>query len=513
SVSNNLESINRQLITETRSANLSFVQNLIAQGADINASEVDGSTALLWATYQQNLEMVSVLLNAGANPNLSNRYGISPLLQSSRTGDGDAAMALLNAGADPFRTRANLETPLMAAASTGLYEVVERLLEFGADVNATEPFQNQTALMWSAEAGHTEIVESLIAAGAEIDVLTRTYEELTLHRSESGRQWVGFSQGGMTAVMYATREGHTDTVRLLAEAGADISHANPDGVTALMLAVINDRLDTAATLINYGANPNDGSMYELIQLHDATLSAVVSGDSTRPRRFYENETSPTELLALMIDAGGDPNYVSAHSLHADSMANTYVVDNSAYKTALGNKDIAMLNVLLESGRVDANFIGEGESLPLNIIMAGAGRGGFIFFAGFGQTSVKRYPSQRGVNGSIELLLEYGADVTAASPVGDTPLHIAAQTNAVDMIHRFHNLGADLNLDNAAGFTPLDAAMGERAPNPGGRGGFGGFRGGPRPQPEAITVLRELMNLPTLPTPDSISPEVNLSSNG
>src|SRR4029077_13795415 len=86
---------------------------------------------------------------------------------------------------------------------------------------------------------------------------------------------------------------------------------------------------------------------------------------------------------------------------------------------------------------------------------------------------------------------------------ETALHAAAQTGTVAMIRLFAEHGAKLDVQNKAGFTPLDIAMGKGAPagGRGARGGGGappGRGGGPGgPQPQAIAALRELMGLPPL----------------
>jgi hypothetical protein len=146
--------------------------------------------------------------------------------------------------------------------------------------------------------------------------------------------------------------------------------------------------------------------------------------------------------------------------------------------------------------------------------------------GFGATpagfryQAERSPAEAGklVLEVVALRLDAGADVNAAGQNGDTALHTAAQTGNVPLIQLLAGRGAKLDAQNMNGFTPLDLAMGRRAPDanaaaagPPGRGGQGGGgrggRGGPggaapQPQLEAIAVLRQLMGLPPL-RPDEI----------
>ena len=97
--------------------------------------------------------------------------------------------------------------------------------------------------------------------------------------------------------MFAVREGHIDVVNALIDAGADLNAPNPDGLTALLMAVINDQLDLAVHLIDKGANPNDGSLYEAIQVHNRRTTET-NGDASRPRLcLHQNTLTPLDLIA------------------------------------------------------------------------------------------------------------------------------------------------------------------------------------------------------------------------
>ena len=101
------------------------VRALIAKKANVNIRGNDGSSALLWATYNDDVEMVRALIAAGAEVNAPNHYGITPLIQASRTGDAAVIDALLKAGADPRLNHPQGETPLMAASKTGRVDAVK----------------------------------------------------------------------------------------------------------------------------------------------------------------------------------------------------------------------------------------------------------------------------------------------------------------------------------------------------------------------------------------------------
>lgn len=487
-----------RLLAEIQRNNLGAVETLIEQGADVNVAGNDGSTPLLWAVYQHEFPIVEALLSAGADVNAMNRYGISPLLQAARSGDAESANALLDAGADPNAYDRSMEPTLMAASASGLTDVVTRMVNLGVDVNATELNQNQTALMWAAEQGHASVIGVLLNAGADPDMQSISIID-QLERTGDGHPLVGFPAGGMTALMFAARQGHADAIRALVEGGANPSIENEDGVTALILAVINDELDSASMLLDYGANPNDGSMYELVSLHNATLGSTIN-DPTRPRVYAVNTITPEELLVQMLEFGGDPNFISDHLIEAEGMGHGRYVNTSAFSSALSRQDVTMVRLMLESGKASPHTTGENLAPPLNVILATNTGGGGRRGRG-GPPPVNRYQVINDKQQTIDLLLDAGADVNQVSPEGDTPLHIAAQQNDVGMIDELVSRGADLNAANQYGFTPLDAAMGRLAPPSytAAQLNEAFFRAAPapRPQTQAIARLRELMELPPL----------------
>ncbi|MFZ9585349.1 MAG: ankyrin repeat domain-containing protein, partial [Pseudohongiellaceae bacterium] len=92
---------------------------LLAAGAEVNAAQPDGSTALLWAVYQVDEALVAALLQREADPALGNRFGATPLLEAAKLGHAGLIGQLLQAGAAPDSADADGQTPLMLVAGTG----------------------------------------------------------------------------------------------------------------------------------------------------------------------------------------------------------------------------------------------------------------------------------------------------------------------------------------------------------------------------------------------------------
>ena len=299
------------LAAAARTTDLDQARQLITAGADVNLPEPDGTTPLLWAVYNSSPELVQLLLDAGANPDIANRLAISPLLQASRNGDAGLIRALLASGASLSDNHPATEPALLAAARAGNPEAVQVLLDAGADANATEPLDQQTALMWAVAAGHHDVAKLLLEAGADPKLQARV-STLTKRKNAD------FPSGGFAALHWATRNGDQAMIKLLTGHGADINVRNGDSSTPMMLAIVNDRFDIAAQLLELGADPNDGSLYFVTEMRDATTDWRAR-DGTVFRADHPNELSALDLTRLLLEAGADPNKPFFGQMHNTSM--------------------------------------------------------------------------------------------------------------------------------------------------------------------------------------------------
>ena len=224
-----------RLIEAVKQEDVEAVRALLKQGANVNATERDGSSALHWAAQRNNLRLVNLLLDAGANSNAASRYHVSPLYLAALNGSAGIIERLLDAGVDPNSTAHEGQTALMTAALTGKAEAVRLLVTRGARVDDREPYRGQTALMWAASEGNAVAAELLIEAGADIRAT---------------------SSGGFTPLLFAVRNAHIDTTKTLLKHGANVNDAAPDGTTALGMATVNAYFELAAALLDQGADPN-----------------------------------------------------------------------------------------------------------------------------------------------------------------------------------------------------------------------------------------------------------------
>jgi ankyrin repeat protein len=154
------------------------VRALLKQGADVNAAQGDGMTALHWAAERGDAALAEMLLYAGANVAAMTRIGqYRPLHLASQAGSAPVVRALLQAGADPSaRTTTSGVTPLHLAAASGNAEAVTLLVDRGADVDAAESEWGQTPLMFAASYNRADAIGVLLRRGADPRVATKALD-------------------------------------------------------------------------------------------------------------------------------------------------------------------------------------------------------------------------------------------------------------------------------------------------------------------------------------------------
>ncbi len=337
------------------------VRQLVADGADVNTPQGDGTTALHWAAEKGDTEILEILLYGGANTEAVTRNGAyTPLHLASAVGMTGAIEILLDAGADVHHGSATGVTALHFGASSGSAETVRALLRHGADVDAQESVWGQTPLIFAAAGGRLEAVTALADAGADVALSTnvidvadmiaedveikarrdalkaiewgleladegyagtggredkqRAEEELgPLDVPDEERETLSFAQlmdkkGGMSALHHAAREGHEDVALELLARGADVNQTSGDLSTPLLVATINGFFDLAVTLLEHGADPNMGSVAGSAPLFAAiNLQWAATSWYPQPTAHRQQETSYLELMKAFLDAGADPN--------------------------------------------------------------------------------------------------------------------------------------------------------------------------------------------------------------
>jgi len=239
--------LDRQLCSAAKSGDESLVESLLEQGADPNAVDESGQTALMGAVFDSpggpsKTGIVELLLKRGADPNTRNPYGITALIFAAASPSPSASTnvkILIERGArvDDW---GNGVTALINAAWIGTPETLDALLAAGADPNAKIHAGDKNpsmmpALSVAARRGNPGMVQALLDAGAVVD-----------HQNGSGH----------TALMMAAEEGHLDVVEILLGVGADPELKCKDGLTARRHAAMNGHRAVAKRLKKAEAVPS-----------------------------------------------------------------------------------------------------------------------------------------------------------------------------------------------------------------------------------------------------------------
>jgi ankyrin repeat protein len=465
-----------RLAEAAKTSDRAAIRTLLSAHIDVNAPQVDGTTALHWAAHRDDVETASLLVRAGANVKAANRYGVTPLSLACTNGSAAMVELLLNAGADPNSALPGGETALMTAARTGKLAAVRTLLSRRADVHAKESQQGQTALMWAAAEGHADVVQALIQAGADF--------RARLH-------------SGFTPLLFAVREGHIPVVRALLKAGADVNDIiqpaeTPSrrptfgrlprtGVSALHLAVGNAHYELAAFLLDAGADPNAiGPGYTA--LHTITWVRKPGLGDNDPAPRGSGSITSLELVKKLVAHGANLNARMTKRVSV-GMTSLNTLGSTPFLLAARTADAELMRELAALG-ADPLIPNADNATPL-IVAAGLGT----------RSPGEDAGSEDEVVEAVNVALDLGNDINAVDNNGETAMHGAAYKNLPAVVELLAEKGADVsvwNHKNKQGWTPLIIAEGYR---------FGNYK----PSPVTIAAFHRVMRKARVPIPPEYKP--------
>ncbi len=420
------------------------VRTLLQTGVNVNAAQVDGTTALHWAAYHDDAEMVALLVRAGANVSTVNRYGASALAEACTNGNAAIVKLLLEAGADANTNMKGRETVLMLAARSGNAETVKALLARGADPNQRERL-DQTALMWAAAEGHAAVVRALIEAGADVNA-----------RLDSG----------FTPFFFAVREGHLDVVQAFIEAGIDVNammqpaesggrRRRARATCPLLLAVQNGHFELAIALIDAGADPNDvRTGFTALHMIPGVRKPDSNDTNDGAPPMGAGRLSSADFVREIVKRGADVNFRLPRGTRGLRGTSSRIATEGAaaapFLLAADRSDVPLMRLLLELG-ADPLLPNFNNTTPL------------MAAAGVGTTSPDEEAGEESeALEAVKMLLDLGADINTVDNNGDTAMHGAAYNTYPLVANLLAERGADPQIwknPNKAGGTPLFIAEG------------------------------------------------------
>ena len=537
------------IVEAAKKGDVETVRRLIESGADVDVAGGDGMTSLHWAAERGDVEITRLLLEAGADAAAGTRIGTyTPLHLAAEGGHTATSELLIESGADiAAATSRGGATPLhLAAAADGGEGIVAALIEAGADVNAKERVAGQTPLMFAASYGRTESVQKLMAAGADpaattqvVNALGRLREDLgaagALRErlageespskvqaavgeqrsllsqpefvsaevdlglvtalvgpgSERGASGIGVREllvrrtGGITALLYAAREGNIGAAMALLDGGADVNQVSAsDATSPLLIAALNGHFDLMLRLLERGADPTLGTSTDGVTPLFAVLQTRWPTVSDYPNRVahLQQRAEHVDVLEALLQAGADPDVrLETHLWYWEHGGDIGVDVTGAtpfWRAAIA-QDVEAMRVLaaygadpeiptavapelLRDGRTgdgrgqdDSGLPpvpeGEPEMFPIH---AAAG-GGWL-----GQGSFKLRGVPDAFLAAVKFLVdELGADVNAPDSWGYRPLHYAAVRGDNEMVRYLVSKGADVMALTRLGQSPADMTRG------------------------------------------------------
>jgi len=451
------------LAEAARNQDHNAIRSLVSQHVDVNGRSDDGSTALLWVAHWNDLDTADFLVRAGADANLANDFRMTPLSQACTNGNASLVRLLLKSGANPNTAIATGETPLMTCAKSGTVDAVRGLLEFGATVNAKEPAQNQTALMWAAAEHHTEVVKALIDAHADLKARTKQ---------------------GFTVLHFAAREGDQECVKLLLDAGMDVN--------------TRTQLDDGQGM--GGKMPVRGPGSVAVQLGLGVKKTVGSVGYTP--LLVATVKAQVPLALFLLDHGADPNILDAGitPLHwastdwesysanpvygfedpmsgiPDRQAKLRLVKALLAHGADPNARMTKPQPTIAGGYLDAVgatpflLASSADDLEMMHILLDAGANPKIAT----ETKANAIMAAAGLNhfigespvteaqalGAVKFLLEQGVEPKGETTFGENALFGPAYRGWNTLVAQLIDLGVNVNAVSKAGVTPWLAASGQ-----------------------------------------------------
>ncbi|MGH9330475.1 MAG: ankyrin repeat domain-containing protein, partial [Vicinamibacterales bacterium] len=294
------------------------------------------------------------------------------------------------------------------------------------------------------------------------------------------------TQGGLTSLHFAIRQGLADAVRLLVESGADINQVSAgDGTSPLLMAVVNGYFDLAQFLLDRGANPRLASDNGVTPLYAAlNVQWAPKALYPQPRAYTQQKLTYLDLMKALLAKGVDVNarlkkkvWYSGYNF---DLSGVDEIGATPFWRAAYASDVEAMTLLVAHG-ADANIgtvkpagrprTGDGgrevvedvSGLPpvpvggpgVTPLQAATGVG---YGEGFAANSHRNAPS--GWMPAVKYLIEaLGVDVNARDHEGNTALHHAAARGDNEMIIYLVSKGADVKAVNRAGETTADMANG------------------------------------------------------
>jgi len=480
------------LFMASKNGSAPMIEILLKAGADANATDEHGTTALMTAAASGSTEAVKLLIDHGADVNAKEgTHGQTALMFAAALNRDAAIRILLGHGADPSITSKPVKLPPPGPRFDDGNPVPEAKEEKPAATAGKESATDQKAAL-DALASSLGFKSAVYTAGKSEDApadLKTMVQKLSAKVDEMEKRLPGdkskgedgnnsmygiirergtLDMGGLTALLYAARDGHMDAAKALLEGGANINEVSASEKTSpLVMATMNGHFDLAKLFVDWSADPNLANNQGLTALYAAVdLQWAPKGWFPAPGVGQEKVTY-LNLMKVLLETGANPNARITKKLWFRSFGDHSWVDAAgatAFWRAAQSSDLDAMRLLVDHG-ADPDLPTTHGTTPL---MAAAGIGWGYHYSMNAPDSWME---------AVKYCVQHGADVNAADDRGYTALHGAAYLGNHEMISYLIEKGADVKAVAKDKNTVADMANGPTR--------FG------IPHPETVAMLEKL----------------------
>jgi ankyrin repeat protein len=430
----------------SRNGNPDTIKALIAAGAEVNAKEsLRGTTALMWAAEQSHPAAVKALLDAKADYSLKSAVAGVPrayMANQVNVATVQAAQARLAA------EKAGLAPPPVPAGAGGRGGGNNRNAAGAANGQnaggAAPPLPGANAAGGGGfgggqggggNRGGNRGANGGNRGGAAAPAATAAADAAADDGGDDAAGPIagatGNSGGGLTALIFASRQGDLESAKLLLAAGADINQPSDYGWTPLLTATQNRHYILGTYLMDHGADVNLANKSSWTNLYLATDNRnIEGGDFPVPKADMDS----LEYIRTLLDHKADVNMqIRENTLTRTIFTMQWLFERGAtpFLRASQSGDTALMKLLLERGANPKIATDYGDTA-----LSAASGIGWVEGVTYEWSKEENYQA-------IKMLLDLGLDPNAANNDGRTPLMGAALKGRNDVIQLLVDRGAKL----------------------------------------------------------------------
>ncbi|XP_028519154.1 rabankyrin-5, partial [Exaiptasia diaphana] len=420
------------LIKTARYGTADGVQKVIDCGVNINSTNDEGKTALMYAVKNGKEDIVELLIKCGADVDISDNQGKTALVYSILHRRESILNLLIERKANVNIVDLTGNSPLIYALQYLTESLVVKIVKAGADVNVMDS-QGKTALTYSIQFNKKSLVQLILYSGARVVDASYLLLIFAIQNGcdESALELINFyhnlnctnettvdidlaDENGTTALMYAVKHGKENIVQALINASAHVNAEDNKGNTPLMYLTL-DANEILHALVKGGANVNHKNKES-----KSVLSHFI-------------QCGCWEIALQLINEGADENLNCTKETSIDiDLADENGTTALMYAVKHGKKKI--VQALINAGA----HVNAEDNKGKTVLMYASAKYGYI------QTVLS--------------IINAGADVNIVDHQGNTALMAAVNCNSYETVLALLNAGADINIANDIGDTPLTNAV-------------------------------------------------------